>query len=128
MEQGKKTILIIEDSITEQQALKRMFLDQGFNVICAGSGEDGIEKAQSEKPDIVIIDKILPGIDGFETCKRMKAIDGLETKVIINTGKVADGDEERAREFGADGYSVKAADFKQLTHTVRTLLDSKDAG
>ena len=118
----KKTILVIEDALTEQQALKRVLEGRGFHVICAGDGETGVEKAAQEKPNLVLIDTMLPGINGFEACKRIKAIPGLITKIIINTGKIDAVDELTAKRSGSDAYCVKTTDFSRLMERIQALM------
>ena len=122
MENEAKTILIIEDSITEQQMLKRKFVEKGFNVFCASDGEEGVQKAGEVKPDLVVIDTVLPDIDGFETCKRIKALEGIEPKLIINTGKIDAVDTMKSIESGADEYCVKTSDLSKLVDMVKQLL------
>jgi len=120
MEDKKKKLLIIEDCITAQLMEKKLFSDEGFNVICTTTGEEGLDLAKKERPDIVVIDTILPGVDGYETCKKIKEIEGLNIKIVINSGKEESAeDAQKAKEMGADDYIVKSSDFTPLIEAVK---------
>lgn len=123
MTYDKISILVVEDAITEQQALKREFTERGFRVFCASNGQEAIRLAESEKPNVVIIDTILPGMNGFKVCEMIKAIDGLNTKVIVNTGNINAVDAGRAMKMGADDYYVKTSDFNELITAVNRFVD-----
>jgi len=119
-----KTILIVEDEPNVRTTLVDILTEYEYKVVEAANGEEAIEKAKSEKPDVAIIDTLLPGIDGFETCKRIKAIEGLEVKVIVNTGKIDAVDALKAREMGADDYTVKTGDFSHLLAAIKSLSEN----
>lgn len=124
---GKATkILLIEDSPSDarlfQEALKERPQMKGYKVITAQTGEEGIKLARQERPDMVIIDTLLPGIDGFQVCQKIKKIKKLATKVIIYTGVVDAVDAVKAREFGADDYTAKTSDLSPLIETVKKLI------
>lgn len=117
-----KKILIIDDDEGDREIIKRFLEMEGnFSILTAASGEEGVEKAAAEKPDIIILDTKLPGIDGFETCQKLKAIEGLETKVIMMTGAIDSVDAVKAREHGADDYCAKSLDCEDIIAAVKDL-------
>jgi DNA-binding response OmpR family regulator len=120
---GKK-ILVIDDNRQDRMIMKVFLARAGYEeVSMAESGEEGLEKAISEKPDLVITDTILPGIDGFEVCRRVKESQIPSTpKVIILTGTIDAVDAVKARKMGADDYCVKTADGASLVGAVKNLL------
>jgi DNA-binding response OmpR family regulator len=120
----KKKILIVEDNEQDRKIITRALNKAGFkDVITAENGEEGVEKAKSEKPNLVILDTVLPGIDGFETCSRIrKTRDSKTTKIIITTGTVDAVDASKARSSGADDYVVKSSDFSYLLKGIKSLL------
>lgn len=119
----KKTILIVDDNEGDRELIREALneLDFDCQIIMADSGEQGIEKAKENKPQIAIIDTRLTGMDGFETCKTIKNLYGDSVKVIVMTGKIDAVDAIRARKMGADDYTVKAMDFNDLVTIVKQL-------
>lgn len=119
----KKTILIVDDNKGDRELIREALDELEFNceILMADSGEEGIEKAEENKPHIAIIDTRLTGIDGFETCKTIKNLYGDSVKVIVMTGKIDAVDAIKARKMGADDYTVKAMDFNDLVKIVKQL-------
>lgn len=119
-----KKILIIDDTDTDRKIAKRFLNKAGYDdVVVAETGEKGIAAAASEKPDLVIVDTLMPGIDGFETCRRIREEHGRETmKIIVTTGVIDAVDAVKARKAGADDYCVKASDSVQLIDAVNNLI------
>ena len=118
-----KKILIIDDSPTVLDILHDKFRKEGYEVIRAENGEDGIKKAKSEKPDLVIADTLLPGIDGYEVCRKLKeSKDTAAIKVIVITGSIDAIDAVKAREMGSDDYVVKTSDYLHLIEAVKKLI------
>ncbi|MEE8359484.1 MAG: response regulator [Candidatus Omnitrophota bacterium] len=103
-----KSILIVDDSKDDVELLKEDLKKLGLKVYTSMSGQDGLEKTRKLKPDLVLLDLILPDIDGFEVCDQIKNNDALKkTKVIIISVK---GDVEKVGKVlhvGADAYVVK---------------------
>ena len=119
---GRK-ILIIEDNEDDQLIIKRYLNKTGYEEIAfAFNGQEGIEKAKTEKPDLIILDTLLPDTDGFSICKQIKKIKGLTAKIIINTGNIDAVDAGKAREAGADDYTVKTSDCLPLMEAIKKLL------
>jgi len=106
---GKKKILIVEDESTLQKALTEFLTEEGFEVFSALDGEIGVALARKEKPDLVLLDIILPKKDGYEVLEDLKGSE--ETKgipVILLTNLESPEDIDRAFEKGASTYLVKS--------------------
>ncbi len=104
-----KKVLIIEDDIFLSELMAKKLEDSGFNVIKAIDGQEGLEKAASTKPDLILLDLILPGLDGFEVLKRIKdnaQISSIPVIILSNLGQREDI--ERGFDLGAQDYLVKA--------------------
>jgi len=118
-----KKILIVEDSPTVLGMLKDVFENEGYNVLPVETGEKAVKKAKSNNPDLVIIDTVLPGIDGFEVCRKIKNAGApCAAKIIIITGNVDAVDAEKALDSGADDYCAKTSDFSNLIAAVKKLV------
>lgn len=118
-----KTILIVDDSPTMVRILQIKLEDTGYSVITASWGEVGLKKAKEEKPDIVILDIMLPGITGYEVYERLK--NDLTTEaipIIILTGNEPDEDFEKRLKKNEDGYIIKPFSDKQLFQMIDKLL------
>ena len=104
-----KKILIVEDDKFLRELIARKVIDEGFNVSEAIDGEEGIKKIKEEKPDMVLLDLILPGIDGFEVLTRMKEDPTLSSiPVIIFSNLGQKEDIEKGLKLGAIDYLIKA--------------------
>lgn len=99
-------ILICEDAASIRAFLKINFERNGFSVIEAGSGEEALRLTELEKPHVAVLDVMLPGIDGFEVCRRLRATHP-NIGIIMLTAKGQDGDKISGLEKGADDYVVK---------------------
>lgn len=113
-------VLIIEDEASIRGFLKINFQRQGFIVFEAGSGEEGIAKAMLEKPEVVLIDVMLPGIDGFSVCERLRK-EFPELGIIMLTARGLDEDKIRGLEYGADDYVVKPFNPIEVILRVKSL-------
>ena len=119
-----KKILIIDDTESDRKILIRFLKKEGYdNILTAENGEDGIKAAAAEQPDLVITDTNMPGIDGFETCRRIREGHGREKpKIIVTTGAIDAVDAVKARKAGADDYCVKTSEAAELLTAVKTLM------
>ena len=117
---GKK-ILVIDDVQNERTLMRRVIEEEGHCVQEAESGETGVETVQKNKLDIVVIDTKLTGIDGFETCKKIKEIDN-KIKCIVLTGDIEVFDEVKAKMAGADAYTVKGTNFSALREELSKMM------
>lgn len=117
------TALIIEDSLTEMEILTACLQRGGFNVATASSGEEALTKLGNTKPDVIILDVVLPGCSGFELCRELKA-DALTNKipVVMCSTKSTDMDKFWGMKQGADAYITKPIDQEELVRTVKQLV------
>ena len=116
MEVGRKKILIVDDEPAILIVSRRRLEANGYEVITAESGKEGIEKAVTCEPDLILLDIIMPGLDGYEVCKRLKSSEKTrEIPVIIFTASSPQDDSgEKAIEFGAVGYLTKPFESDDL--------------
>jgi two-component system cell cycle response regulator DivK len=103
-----KKILYVEDNFENRLFVRRVLGAMGYDLIEAEDGLSGIDAAKAEMPDLILMDVGLPGIDGLETTRRIKKIEGLaDTPIIALTANAMKGDQERCLEAGCDGYLTK---------------------
>ena len=114
-------ILLIEDEAHIRKFVNISLKREGFQVIEADTGEKGIEEAGKEDPDIVILDIMLPGIDGYEVCRFLKK-NYPEMGIIMLTARAQDRDKIEGLENGADHYIVKPFNPLELIAVVKSLL------
>ena len=101
-------VLVIEDNEKNRYLISFILKGEGFEVIEAVTGEEGVEAALRERPDLILMDIQLPGIDGYETTRRIRASpDGAKVPVIALTSYAMTGDRERALAAGCTGYVEK---------------------
>ena len=108
-----ETILIIEDDATMLRGLKDNFEFKGYRVLTAANGEEGLETALSGKPDLIILDIMLPKINGYEVCRLIRT-EGLEMPIIMLTAKGEESDIVLGLNLGADDYVTKPFSIKEL--------------
>lgn len=119
-------ILVIDDDPAVMNLLKRGLTYEGFAVETAGSGEAGLALAREQPPDLVILDIMMPGIDGLEVLRRLRAVDA-QLPVLFLTARDAPKDQVEGLEKGADDYVVKPFTFEVLLARVRALLRRQHA-
>ena len=107
MNNNKKRILVVEDEATLQKALNDVLTQEGYNVLSALDGASGLDLALKEKPDLILLDIILPKMDGFEVLKKLKEKDS-QIPIIILTNLSDINDIQKALDLGATTYLVKA--------------------
>lgn len=113
-------ILVIEDEQKISDFLRRGLSYEGYKVETAADGETGLKSARDNLPDLVILDVMLPGLDGFEVAKRLRA--GGEVPILMLTAKDAVSDKVKGLDSGADDYLGKPFAFEELLARVRALL------
>lgn len=114
-------ILLVEDEESIRGFIKINLIRNGFEVIEAGSGEEGIRKALNEKPDMAILDVMLPGIDGFQVCSKLRN-EYPKIGIIMLTAKGQDMDKIMGLEYGADDYIVKPFNPLEVVLRVKAIL------
>lgn len=116
-------ILLVEDNELNRDMLSRRLSRRGYVVIVAENGEQGLELVRSESPDLVLMDMSLPGIDGWEATRRLRADPEIAgVRVIALTAHAMAGDRERALEAGCDDYDTKPVEMDRLLLKITTLL------
>ena len=116
----KTKILIIEDDQGILKFLKRGLSYEGYQVITAEDGEKGLDLAEDESPDLVILDLMLPGMDGLEVCQELRNSDDIP--ILMLTAKDKTSDRVTGLDMGADDYMVKPFEFRELLARIRALL------
>jgi two-component system response regulator MprA len=116
----RERILIIEDEEKILQFLQRGLTYEGYRVVTADDGPAGLALARSEVPDLVILDWMLPGLDGLEVCRRLRAAG--PTPILMLTARESVSDRVLGLDAGADDYLVKPFEFDELVARVRALL------
>jgi two-component system, cell cycle response regulator DivK len=118
-----KRILIVEDQEDNRAILRDLLSRAGYALIEAADGEEGVKLAQTEQPDLILMDIQLPVIDGYEATRRIKGVPELKSiPIIAVTSYALSGDEARARAAGCDGYVTKPFSPRDLLAKVRTYL------
>ena len=116
-----KKILVVDDE-PDLHAILRLRLElEGFQVFDAYEGEEALRIFQQEQPDGVIVDVIMPGMNGFEVCKAIKAMSST-VKVIVYTAKIDGVDAGKAKEAGADLFTVKTNNLVLLLASIKRLI------
>ena len=114
-------ILIVDDDSRVTSALRRMLAYEGYQVSSASDGEGALAIARTKSPDLVILDLMLPGIDGLEVCRRLRAVDD-DIAVLMLTARDAVADRVAGLETGADDYLVKPFALEELLARIKALL------
>lgn len=119
----KKKILVIEDEPDIQEMLEFNIKQEGFQVVCKFSGEEGLDQIHKSHPDLVLLDLMLPGIDGLEVCKKIRNQPGFnDVSIIILTAKGEESDIVTGLELGADDYMTKPFSPKILMARIKSVL------
>ena len=119
-------ILIIEDSATESLALSGMLKDQGYEVSTASNGEEGIRKARDSKPDLILMDVLMPGVNGFQATRRLtRDPETASIPVIMVTSKNQETDRIWGLRQGARDYVIKPPDRAELLAKIDSILDQR---
>jgi len=117
------TILLVEDNEMNRDMLSRRLERRGYAVIVAVDGEDGVARAKADHPDLVVMDMSLPGIDGWEATRQLKAASETSAiPVLALTAHAMAGDRERAFEAGCDDFDTKPVDLPRLLEKIAALL------
>jgi two-component system, cell cycle response regulator DivK len=117
------TILLVEDNDLNRDMLSRRLSRRGYEVQVSVDGAQGIEMARSLKPDLILMDLDLPGIDGLEATRRLKSeTDTREIPIVALTANAMAGDRERALAAGCDDYDSKPVDVPRLLDKIQALL------
>jgi two-component system cell cycle response regulator DivK len=117
-------ILLVEDNEMNRDMLSRRLERRGYHLLIAVDGQQGLDMAFAEKPDLILLDMSLPILDGWEVARRLKAEDSSvrAIPVIALTAHAMAGDRERAIEAGCDDYDTKPVELPRLIEKIEALL------
>ncbi len=119
-----KKILLIEDNELNRDMLSRRLQKRGYEVVTAVDGETGITLAQTEAPAVILMDVSLPGIDGWEATRRLKAAPQTrQIPILALTAYVTAGDRETAMAAGCDDFDTKPIELPRLLQKIEALLN-----
>ncbi len=116
-----KTILIVEDEEPIRQGLRDAFKEDGYQVLLAKEGLSGYRAVLEKKPDLIILDLMLPELSGLEVCKKLRS-ESNQTPIIMLTAKSTEADKIIGLELGADDYVTKPFSVRELLSRVKALL------
>ncbi|MGH2634650.1 MAG: response regulator transcription factor [Actinomycetota bacterium] len=114
-------ILVVDDEPAVRDALERALRSHGYRVATAVDGQDGLERIATETPDLVVLDVLMPRLDGLRACRELRAA-GDRTPVLMLTARDAVGDRVEGLDAGADDYLVKPFALDELLARIRALL------
>lgn len=120
MERYNEKILVVDDEINIRQVLETRLSIRGYNVILASNGEEALDLFRKEKPDLVILDIMLPQLDGYEVCSKIR--EGSHVPIIMLTALGDISDRVLGLELGADDYVIKPFSPKELEARIRSVL------
>ena len=116
-------VLLVEDNEMNRDMLSRRLTRRGFQVVCAVDGQQGVDLARSENPDIILMDMSLPVMDGWEATRLIKSDGNTRNVLVIGlTSHAMTGDREKAIEAGCDDYDTKPVDLDRLLEKIEHLL------
>jgi two-component system, OmpR family, KDP operon response regulator KdpE len=116
-----KKVLVVDDEPILVKLVDQVLSEKGYEVLKAGSGQEALKVLFAEKPDLILLDVVMPGLDGWQTCSRIRDVSNVP--IIILTGKKnTEDDIVRGLEYGADEYLLKPVGNKELVARVRAAL------
>jgi len=116
-----KKVLIIDDDATFRNLVEQVLAQKGYQVLNAGSGREGLRLMFDQRPDLVLLDVVMPGIDGWQVCTRIREIS--DVPIIMITGRhKSEEDIVRGLDYGADDYLTKPVRSKELVARVQAIL------
>ena len=118
-------ILLVEDNEMNRDMLSRRLKRKGFDVVMAVDGQEGIDMASSESPDLILLDMSLPVVDGWEAAGQLKSRpDTRGIPIIALTAHAMAGDREKALEAGCDEYDTKPVEMPRLLEKIQSMLET----
>jgi DNA-binding response OmpR family regulator len=120
---SKMKVLVVDDSPTDLKLMTQPFLNQGYELVTATDGEEALKKAESEQPDLMVLDVVMPKINGFKVCRQIKNSAELKSiKIILLTSRSQESDKFWGKKQGADAYITKPFTGEDLLSTAAGLL------
>ena len=124
----KNKILIVDDAVDTVELLRKRFQAEGYETAEAYNGEECLQKVPEFNPDLIVLDIMMPKIDGYEVCQRLKADENTKyIPILMLTAKGETEDKIKGLDIGADDYLSKPFDYKELSARARSLLTTKAA-
>jgi len=125
-EDFSRKILVVDDNQDGRELVVKILKNRGYQMIEAVDGEEALEKAIAECPDLILMDISIPKIDGYEVTRRLKSqVKFKDTPIIALTAHAMKGDKEKAMEAGCDGYISKPIDIHELPDQIKSYLKNK---
>jgi len=119
-------ILLVEDNEMNRDMLSRRLLKQGFEMVIAVDGEQAVDLARSEAPDLILMDISLPGLDGWEATRLLKTMPETRSiPIIALTAHAMAGDREKSLAAGCNDYDTKPIDFRRLVEKIQGFLSKE---
>ena len=116
-------ILVVDDEVDLVEMLTMRLEASGYEVITASNGQEGLDKAQNENPDLMLLDVMMPIMNGYQVCRLLKFDDRFKhIPIIMLTAKTQDSDEATGKQTGADSYIGKPFDWKILHAEIKKYL------
>lgn len=124
----KSKILIVDDAVDTVELLRKRFRSEGYDTAEAYDGEEGLRQVSEYNPDLIVLDVMMPKLDGLEVCQRLKSDENTKyIPILMLTAKGEVEDKVKGLDIGADDYLAKPFDYKELSARVRSLLSIKAA-
>jgi CheY-like chemotaxis protein len=120
MKNNRANILVVDDDERTRKMMEAMLLPQGYEVILAKDGKEGVNIARSKKPDFILMDMMMPEMDGLSACHEIKSNPATEKiPLFMLTAVTGEGNKTMAQQvWGADGYLTKPVDLNELLNTI----------
>ena len=126
MAEENKTILVVDDEPDVAELLSLILKADGYNVLVAGDGQEALEKARKGSPDLILLDVMLPKMDGYRVARMLKFDENFRhIPIIMLTAKIQEKDKKTGLEMGVDDYMTKPFEVPKLQQKVREILARK---
>jgi CheY-like chemotaxis protein len=123
MNEYLKKVLVVDDNDDSRDLVVKVLKNKGYHMVEAVDGEDALEKAESENPDIILLDISIPKLDGYEVTRRLKSRERFKNiPIIALTAHAMKGDREKALQAGYDGYISKPISVHELPEQIKSYL------
>ena len=121
---GQKRILVVDDEVDLVETIRFPLEMEGFNVLVSYNGEDALNQARKESPDLILLDLMLPKLDGYKVCRLLKFDERYKhIPILMLTAKTQEKDKLLGKETGADEYITKPFDIDELMKKIKAYLN-----
>ena len=127
MTTATKRILVVDDSPTARRVTGDYLSGAGYDVVTAADGDDAIRACDEHRPDVVVLDIVMPKKNGFQVCRRLKGDDGNTAKIVMLTSKTRETDRQWGERQGCDDYLTKPVQPDQLLASLDRLIGGANA-